>query len=51
MRNYKLKNDVSPALKYTVPNNTNNDLYFNISDDSLNLPDNEICAISSPEIL
>ena len=41
MRNYKLKNDVSPALKYTVPNNTNNDLYFNISDDSLNLPDNE----------
>ena len=41
MRNYKLKNDVSPSLKYTVPNNTNNDLYFNISDDSLNLPDNE----------
>ena len=41
MRNYKLNYDVSPALKYTVPNNTNNDLYFNISDDSLNLPDNE----------
>ena len=41
MRGYKLNNDVIPALKYSIPNNLNNNFYYEISSDSLDLPKNK----------
>ena len=41
MRGYKLNNDVTPALEFSIPNNLNNNIYYNISDDSLSLPENK----------
>ena len=41
MRGYKLNNNVTPALEFTIPNNLNNNIYYNISDDSLSLPENK----------
>ena len=41
MRGYKLNNDVIPALKYSIQNNLNNDFYYEISSDSLDLPKNK----------
>jgi len=41
MRGYQLDNDVTPALKYSIPNNLNNNFSYDISSDSLGLPKNK----------
>ena len=41
MREYQLDNDVTPALKYSIPNNLNNNFSYDISSDSLGLPKNK----------
>ena len=41
MRGYQLDNDVIPALKYSIPNNLNNNFSYDISSDSLGLPKNK----------
>jgi len=41
MRRYQLDNDVTPALKYSIPNNLNNNFSYDISSDSLGLPKNK----------
>ena len=41
MRGYQLNNDVIPALKYSIPNNLNNNFSYDISSDSLGLPKNK----------
>ena len=41
MRGYQIDNEVIPALKYSIPNNLNNNFSYDISSDSLGLPKNK----------